>query len=519
VGATAIVLLTAPAPGRVTLPIVRGDVDDPRFRRLALHAGLPVVVHAKTIPGDLSAAARDTGSTLVELVAPSCEATPDSVAVLLGALRRIAQLVGVMSSPALALARGHAPNGPEHLAHDGTTEHGAGEAGVIAPGRRPATFSRLVTITASAGGLVDILGWPGQAVKRDAVLGRIGGAWGGTPSLIVSPRDAVVVEAPDGRAGRLGARRGATLFRLAVGPRPARARLSRLVPAMGLGPGAEQLVGLHGLEPMGVLARTPAPAPAAAAAALAASAVALAASAARPLAEHAMRVGWVERVSLPLLGIDRLKAKIDTGARTSALHVSRMRPVGTAAGPHRRPILEITIPRGGGRGHRTLVVRAPVREHVQVKDTSGRTERRPVIETTIRLGTLERRIRVTLTDRGDMLFPMLIGRTALGAGIVVDPARRYLVPPPPPTTSAAARPTGDARIRKVAKRPRPAAAGAPLGGSPAGAAEGASGGGDEPRRSPARRPEGNRDARPPGGGGAAQGREGGRQDREGPRES
>jgi hypothetical protein len=138
----------------------------------------------------------------------------------------------------------------------------------------------------------------------------------------------------------------------------------------------------------------------------------------------------VERVSLPLLGIDRLKAKIDTGARTSALHVSRMRPVGTA-GPHRRPILEITIPHVGRNGRQTLVVRAPVREHVQVKDTSGRSERRPVIETSIRLGSNERRIRVTLTDRGDMLFPMLIGRTALGPGIVVDPARRYLLPVQP----------------------------------------------------------------------------------------
>ena len=50
-----------------------------------------------------------------------------------------------------------------------------------------------------------------------------------------------------------------------------------------------------------------------------------------------------------------------------------------------------------------------------------------MIETSLQLGPFKRRISVTLTYRGDMLFPMLIGRTALGSGIVVDPARRYLL--------------------------------------------------------------------------------------------
>ena len=134
------------------------------------------------------------------------------------------------------------------------------------------------------------------------------------------------------------------------------------------------------------------------------------------------RVGWVEYVALPGLGVERLKAKIDTGARTSALHVARMKTVDTAGGPHRRPILEITVP-SGRRGKRPQAVRA----FAMVRDTSGRTERRPVIETALRLGPIERRIAVTLTNRGDMLFPMLIGRTALGAGVVVDPTRRYLL--------------------------------------------------------------------------------------------
>ena len=75
----------------------------------------------------------------------------------------------------------------------------------------------------------------------------------------------------------------------------------------------------------------------------------------------------------------------------------------------------------------TLVVRAPVKEFIEVRDTSGRRERRPVIETTLEIGPVRRRIQITLTDRGDMRCPMLVGRTALGAGVVVDPSARYLL--------------------------------------------------------------------------------------------
>src|SRR5262249_11491577 len=128
--------------------------------------------------------------------------------------------------------------------------------------------------------------------------------------------------------------------------------------------------------------------------------------------EPKLRVGWVEHVTLPDLDVRRLKAKIDTGARTSALHLARMRTVDTAGGPRRPPTRALTA-RGGGRGRKPPRLRAAVREYVVVRDTSGRMERRPVIETALQLGPFKRRIAVTLTNRGDMLFPMLIGRTAL----------------------------------------------------------------------------------------------------------
>jgi hypothetical protein len=72
-----------------------------------------------------------------------------------------------------------------------------------------------------------------------------------------------------------------------------------------------------------------------------------------------------------------------------------------------------------------VIARAPVHEWVTVRDSGGRAERRPVIETALELGPVRRRVRVTLTNRGEMLFPMLIGRTGLG-DVLVDVSARYL---------------------------------------------------------------------------------------------
>jgi predicted deacylase len=241
----------------------------------------------------------------------------------------------------------------------------------------PTAPRRALRVRAPADGFLEAPAAPGTAVRARAVLGRVEPVLPGPPVALAAPSGGVVIEAaPPGFV-----RAGATLF--AVVPAPA----SR--PARGNGD---------------VRDRT-----------LEAAAI-----------DGKRRVGWVEHVALPRLEIRRLKAKIDTGARTSALHVLKMRTIDTAGGPNRRPILEITVP-AGRRGDRPRVVRVTVRGFAMVRDTSGRTERRPVIETALKLGPFERRITLTLTDRGDMLFPMLVGRTALGPGVVVDPSRRYLL--------------------------------------------------------------------------------------------
>jgi hypothetical protein len=131
--------------------------------------------------------------------------------------------------------------------------------------------------------------------------------------------------------------------------------------------------------------------------------------------------GWCEWVSLPDLGVARLEAKLDTGARTSALHVLAIKEVGEVDG---RVLLEIRIP-GAKRHARVVAI-----DHVSVKNSAGDEEHRPVIETILVMGRLRRRVRVTLTDRADMVFPMLIGRSALGEGFHVDAAAKNLLGKP-----------------------------------------------------------------------------------------
>lgn len=135
-------------------------------------------------------------------------------------------------------------------------------------------------------------------------------------------------------------------------------------------------------------------------------------------------LGWKEYVDLPDLGIEGLKTKIDTGARTSALHVSSLRTV--AEHEDGTVDLEIQVPltRTGDR-HVTAWVRQL--DLINVTDSGGHEEIRPVIETAIRLGPVTKPIRLTLTDRTGMLFRMLLGRTALEEDFLVDVSGKYLL--------------------------------------------------------------------------------------------
>jgi len=134
-------------------------------------------------------------------------------------------------------------------------------------------------------------------------------------------------------------------------------------------------------------------------------------------------VGWREWLALPELGIPAIKAKIDTGARTSTLHafrlVIRARPDGDFVRFWIHPMQRRTDVE--------LMCEARLIDQRVIKDSGGHTEERCVIVTPVRLGGQEWPIEITLTSREDMRFRMLLGRTALAAaGLRVIPDASYL---------------------------------------------------------------------------------------------
>lgn len=134
-------------------------------------------------------------------------------------------------------------------------------------------------------------------------------------------------------------------------------------------------------------------------------------------------IGWREWVQLPALGLGWLKAKTDTGARTSALHAfytetfDRNGIEWVRFGVH--PVQ--------GNNEAEIHCEAPLLERRVVTDSGGHSEERLVIQTELSLGRYSRDIEITLTDRDSMLFRMLVGRTALTPDVIVAPGSSFLL--------------------------------------------------------------------------------------------
>lgn len=132
-------------------------------------------------------------------------------------------------------------------------------------------------------------------------------------------------------------------------------------------------------------------------------------------------IGWREWLALPELQVPAIKAKIDTGARTSALHAFFVEPF-TREG---RQMVRFGVHPLQKRLDVEIFCEAPVKDFREVSDSGGHREMRYVIETTLLIGDLPRQIEMTLTNRDNMKFRMLLGRTAM-EGLQVIPDQSYL---------------------------------------------------------------------------------------------
>ena len=137
-------------------------------------------------------------------------------------------------------------------------------------------------------------------------------------------------------------------------------------------------------------------------------------------------IGWSEYVAFPDWGIDRLPAKVDTGARTSALHVENLQLLDS-----RHVRFEVVLSRK--HSHRRVQVCAEVLKWARVRSSTGHYHTRCFVRTRIRIGPVEKVIELSLASRERMLYRMLLGRKALEKDFLVDVSKRRTLGKPKKT--------------------------------------------------------------------------------------
>jgi hypothetical protein len=156
-------------------------------------------------------------------------------------------------------------------------------------------------------------------------------------------------------------------------------------------------------------------------------------------------VGWREWVAFPTLGLPAVKAKVDTGARTSCLHAWDVEPFERDG----RSMVRFNVHPLQRDDSLVIATEAPLVDRRKVTSSVGHSQVRPVILTTIELAGERWEVELTLTRRDVMGFRMLLGRQALKGHFVVDPGRSFYAgvpgrpvdplprvePPPGPTTT------------------------------------------------------------------------------------
>ena len=134
-------------------------------------------------------------------------------------------------------------------------------------------------------------------------------------------------------------------------------------------------------------------------------------------------VGAIEECSLPEFGIENLPVRIDTGAKTSSLHVDGIKQFRRDGSPwvsfHIHPNIHSV--------EETIACEAKVYDIRTIKSSNGSTDERIIVKTTLKLGGRSWTIQLSLSDRSEMTYLMLLGRQGMGRRVLVNPAETFLL--------------------------------------------------------------------------------------------
>jgi hypothetical protein len=133
-------------------------------------------------------------------------------------------------------------------------------------------------------------------------------------------------------------------------------------------------------------------------------------------------IGSLESCALPELGIQDLQIRVDTGAQTSSLHVDNIKK----SRENGKLCITFDLHPDLYNVESVIKCQAPVKDIRRVKSSNGGSQQRYVIQTPIRFGSREWPIEITLTDRSDMTYLMLLGREGMGDRVLVDPSKTFI---------------------------------------------------------------------------------------------
>lgn len=136
-----------------------------------------------------------------------------------------------------------------------------------------------------------------------------------------------------------------------------------------------------------------------------------------------MIIGNIENCNLPDLGIFNLPTRIDTGAKTSSLHVDNLSRYQKSG----KPWVKFDIHPNIHNVEEVVECSSPLQDVRRIKSSNGVSEERYVISTTFELGDSSWPIELTLTNRSDMSYLMLFGRQGMGKQVLIDPSATFLI--------------------------------------------------------------------------------------------